>query len=109
MTKLEQLTKELQALIEKPDLNEIIERKMRDAFYEGQNEESTRWVARLNKISERLKDHMPEEEKERMNKTHFFYAGDDDNPECNFCGVSEHEMDIWPQYCLTKKEKEEGK
>lgn len=106
MNKREQLVKELQALIDKPEMNDIIKKKLEDAWREGENESGTRWVERCNKIFARQKHHMSEEEKKHMDKTHFFYSGDENDPECNYCGISDHEMFDWPQYCLTKEEKE---
>jgi 5-methylcytosine-specific restriction endonuclease McrA len=107
MTKLEQLTKELQALITTGSLDriatdEIIEQKMRYAYYEGREDDSKEWVRRVDTISMRLKHHMPAEEQTRMERMHYFH---DDSEECAYCGVSEMELDHWPQYCLTEDEK----
>ena len=106
MERVEQLIKELQMLVGNPEMDKIIDEKLWDTWRDAHQKADTRWIERINKMYIRLKAHMPEEEKQRMEKTHFFFAGDEDDPECNYCGISSHEMYDWPQYCLTKEEKE---
>jgi len=105
MNKREQLVKELQALIDKPEMNEIIEQKMGDAWFEGSSECTHEWVRRQEIFGKRQKEGLSEEERKRMDKSHIWQDGEYET-ECIKCGLGDNAMFECPQYCLTKEERE---
>jgi len=105
MNKREQLVKELQALIDKPEMNEIIEQKMGDAWFEGRNESSREWVEKQEVIFKRLKEGLPDEIKEAMVKSHIWVDREYES-ECARCGIDDNDVYERPNYCLTKEERE---
>lgn len=105
MTKLEQLTKELQALVDKPEMNTIIGGKMDDAYIEGRHDDCMEWVKRQEIFFKRLKEGLPKEVQEAMDKSHIWVDGDYES-ECARCGIGENEAFERPNYCLTKEERE---
>lgn len=104
---LDQLTKELQALVEKPEMNEIIEQKMGDAFHEGRMEATAESYMRWKKAGERQIAGLLPEERKRLENGHVWgdgaYEGDS---ECMRCGIDYNDMFEFPQFCDPREKKE---
>jgi len=104
MKKIEQLIKELQMLIANPEMDKIIEEKLWDTWRDAHAEATKVFVERFNRIAKNLKEGLSEEEKKRMEETHFFWEED----ACHYCGISQYEMYDFPQFCNPKEEKKEA-
>lgn len=106
MTKLEQLTKELQALIDNPDLSKIIEDKMWFAWDDGKNQAYRQQREYQKEYNRRLNASLTKEEKERMEDSHGwgFRDGDETDEYCFRCGL---DLFVWmecPQYCEPREQ-----
>jgi hypothetical protein len=101
MQKLEQFKKELKALVNNPDLDNVIDGKIDDVWRHTRNESDEKWLEREKRYCENLRAHLSSEEKQRMEKSHRWSWSDnpDRDSECIVCGLSEHGMYIKPQYC----------
>lgn len=105
MQKLEQFKKELKALIGNPDLDNVVDGKIDDAWREGKNSSDENWVKRQNRYDKNLKAQLSSEEKTKMEKSHCWIEKNDgwEHEECAWCGLDEHSMFNTPQYCDVKE------
>ncbi len=105
MLKLEQLKKELKALVGNPDLDSVIEGKIDDAWREGKNDSDENWVKREDRYNKNLKAQLSPEEQGKMEKSHCWQQINDgwEHEECVWCGLDEHSMFNTPQYCDVKE------
>ncbi len=107
MEKTKQLIKELQVLIDKEEMNEIIKEKMMDMWRDAYSNATKEYVVRINDFNLRQKAGLSKEEEERMNESHFWDTPDendcDQSQHCLDCGIDEREMFECPQFCKPKK------
>lgn len=101
MKKIEQLIKELQMLINKPEMNKIIEEKMMDMWRDARNDATQEYIARQEVYEKNLIANLSEEERQRMAKSHHFTQTSDygDEEKCYKCDMDTLDFERCPQYC----------
>ena len=101
MKRIEQLTKELQALVGNAELDEIISQKMSDAYFDGENEAIRRNTERWDAFGKIQRERLTKEEKDRMIKTHHFDTDPEwsDADKCVWCELEYDDFQKCPQYC----------
>lgn len=104
MEKLEQIKRELKALVGNPELDNIIDEKIDDAWQYSQNKLNSEWYERERRYFENLKTQLSLEEARRMQKSHAWIQDQDESRdrECTFCGLDEQGMSLKPQFCKKK-------
>ncbi len=111
MQKLDQRIKELQALINNPEFNEIIREKLTDVWHDTENEAYREMNERQKEYERRLNASLTPEEKKRMDNSHLWRFIDSHSEEegCAICFIDQFTYWHCPQYCEPKVNSEKPK
>ena len=108
MKKLAQRIRELQALINNPEFNEIIEEKLMDVWHDTVNEESKQYSDSWKEYCRRLNASLSRAEKEKMDDSHMWRViNNEGESDCPICHIDEFSFFQCPQYCEPKNQKNE--
>lgn len=89
-------------LVNNPELNNVIDEKLWDAWRHSRNEKDMEWVKRWENLADRQRKYLTPNELERMRQSHFWQTAEDETTEeCMNCGLDYHAFYDFPQYCET--------
>lgn len=105
MQKLEQLKQELKALVKNPNLDNIIDEKIDDAWRYARDELNTEWCMRERRYCQNLKGQLSPGEQKRMEESHRWSWSNnpEDENKCIVCELTDHGMFMKPQFCDDKQ------